>query len=80
VAKKKLTFEQAITRLEEIVDILESGTPSLEESVALYKEGMTLADFCGQKITTAESEVVLLQKNISGEIEETHFEPEEMEQ
>ena len=64
-------------RLEEIVEILETEEISLEKSVDLYKEGMELAEFCQTKITTAETEVVLLQKNISGEIEQTHFEVKE---
>ena len=55
-------------RLEEIVEILETEEISLEKSVDLYKEGMELAEFCQTKITKAETEVVLLQKNISGEI------------
>lgn len=79
MAKKKLTFEQALQRLEEIVSLLEAEEVSLEHSVDLYKEGITLADICKQKITTAESEVVLLQKNISGEIEQTPFEVKEIE-
>lgn len=74
MAKKKMTFEQAIQRLEEIVEILETEEIVLEKSVDLYKEGMELAEFCQTKITKAETEVVLLQKNISGEIEQTHFE------
>ena len=77
MAKKKITFEQAMQRLEEIVDILETEEISLEKSVDLYKEGMELAEFCQTKITKAETEVVLLQKNISGEIEQTHFEVKE---
>lgn len=64
-------------RLEEIVEILETEETSLEKSVDLYKEGMELAEFCQTKITKAETEVVLLQKNISGEIEQTHFEVRE---
>lgn len=77
MAKKKITFEQAMQRLEEIVEILETEETSLEKSVDLYKEGMELAEFCQTKITKAETEVVLLQKNISGEIEQTHFEVRE---
>ncbi len=77
MAKKKITFEQAMQRLEEIVEILETEEISLEKSVDLYKEGMELAEFCQTKITKAETEVVLLQKNISGEIEQTHFEVKE---
>lgn len=74
MAKKKWTFEQAIEKLEEIVEQLETQEVSLEKSVELYKEGMTLADICRQKITMAESEVVLFQKNSSGEIEQVPFE------
>ena len=77
MAKKKITFEQAMQRLEEIVEILETEEISLEKSVDLYKEGMELAEFCQTKITKAETEVVLLQKNISGEIEQTHFQVKE---
>ena len=77
MAKKKITFEQAMQRLEEIVEILETEEISLEKSVDLYKEGMELAEFCQTKITKAETEVVLKKKNISGEIEQTHFEVKE---
>jgi exodeoxyribonuclease VII small subunit len=38
-----MTFEQAIARLGEIVDSLEEGEQPLEESIALFEEGMTLA-------------------------------------
>jgi exodeoxyribonuclease VII small subunit len=38
-----MTFEQAIARLGEIVDSLEEGEQPLEESLALFEEGMTLA-------------------------------------
>ena len=51
MAKKKWTFEQAMEKLEQIVEQLETQEVSLEESVQLYKEGMALADICKQKIT-----------------------------
>jgi exodeoxyribonuclease VII small subunit len=38
-----MTFEQAISRLGEIVESLEEGEQPLEESIALFEEGMTLA-------------------------------------
>ena len=38
-AKKKLTFEQAMARLEEIVGLLEGGEAPLEESLALLRRG-----------------------------------------
>ena len=37
--KEELPFEDALTRLEEIVETLESGEPSLETSLALFEEG-----------------------------------------
>lgn len=79
MAKKKLTFEQAMQKLEEIVNTLESEEVSLEKMIALYKEGSMLSDICREKLSEAESEVMLLQKNISGEIEQTPFECKEME-
>jgi exodeoxyribonuclease VII small subunit len=42
-AGNAMTFEQAIARLGEIVESLEEGEQPLEESIALFEEGMTLA-------------------------------------
>ncbi len=64
MAKKKeyKDFESAIKRLEEIVGILESGESSLEESIALYTEGVTIADICNRKLTEAEGQIARLSK------------------
>ncbi|MCS6870035.1 MAG: exodeoxyribonuclease VII small subunit [Anaerolineae bacterium] len=48
------TFEEAYQRLSEIVDQLERGALSLEESLALYERGRALVAFCQQKIENAE--------------------------
>ena len=80
MAKKKMTFEQALEKLEEIVQTSETEEVSLEKSIGLYKEGMTLAAFCKEKLTTAESEVLLLQQDMEGKIEQSPFLPEEMEE
>lgn len=53
MAEKK-TFESAITRLEEIASLLESGQLSLDESLKLYEESTKLASFCSGKLTDAE--------------------------
>ena len=47
MAAKKATFEDNMKRLEEIVEALESGNLPLEDTVKLYKEGMTLSAQCG---------------------------------
>lgn len=51
---KELTYEQAIKKLEEITEKLENGSVSLDESIKLFEEGTKLADFCNQKLNTAE--------------------------
>lgn len=42
----KMTYEQAIKKLEEIVEKLEDGSLSIEESLELYEEGAKLSEFC----------------------------------
>ena len=44
------TFEEALARLEEIVRALESGQSKLEDSLALYEEGIRLSRACNEKL------------------------------
>jgi exodeoxyribonuclease VII small subunit len=44
--ERELTFEEALKRLEEIVETLEKGNTPLEESMDLYEEGMKLGKSC----------------------------------
>ncbi|MEA4816478.1 MAG: exodeoxyribonuclease VII small subunit [Lachnospiraceae bacterium] len=67
MAKKKLDFEYAISRMEEIVKKLEDEDLSLDKSIEYYKEGMTLAAFCKEKLENAKSEILMLKENINGE-------------
>lgn len=69
--EEKLTFEQSLKRLEEIVRALESGETPLEESIALFEEGVKLSGYCNTLLETAEQKVTVLTKNASGEISET---------
>ncbi len=68
---RKMSFEQAMTRLEEIARILEQGEASLEDSIKLYEEGIQLIEFCQTKLDEAEKKVLKLQKNTDGEFETT---------
>ena len=52
-----LNFEQALTRLEEIVDRMERGDLSLEESLALFEEGIGLSRQCIQRLDAAEQQI-----------------------
>jgi len=57
---KKMTYEQALKRLEEIVLILEQGSKPLEETMKLYEEATALAAFCGECLDTAEQKITAL--------------------
>lgn len=52
--KERLSFEEALARLEEIVQELEEENISLEESVKLYEEGIELSKTCTQTLEQAE--------------------------
>ena len=48
--KIDLTYEQAVSELEEIIRKLESGEASLDDSISLYSRGMELSGFCKEKL------------------------------
>ena len=64
--KKKRTFEQTLSRLEEIIDIMESGSPTLEELFELYKEGIEHTEFCVNTLNIIEKEVTVLSQTAEG--------------
>ena len=75
--EKSLSFEEAVTRLDEIVKKLERGDAALNESLALFEEGAKLIKTCGKMLDDAEQLVVLLQKNSEGKPEETAFDKQD---
>ena len=62
MAAKKLKFEEAMQRLQEIVGKLESCEVSLEESMKLFEEGAKLSSQCYQLLDKAEQQVTQLVK------------------
>ncbi len=54
---ESLSFEDGYTRLEQVIRKLEAGELSLDESIALYEEGVCLARHCGRKLDDAELQV-----------------------
>lgn len=72
--KKKPNFEQAMGRLEEIVDLLEKGEVPLEESLALFEEGARLMKQCSDLLNKAEQKVTRLTVTADGELKEIPFE------
>ena len=59
-AKKPPSFEDRLRRLQEVVAALENGELPLEDSVRLYKEGLTLSRSCREQLEKARNEVRLL--------------------
>ena len=66
-AKKQLSFEQSMDRLEQIVKELERGECTLDEAMTLFEEGSKLAGSCSDLLDKAEQKVTKL---ISAEGEE----------
>lgn len=73
MAKKKLGYEEAVARIEEIAETLENEGVSLEKSIELYKEGMEMTLFCRNTLESAEKEVVELKKTFDSKYVLTAF-------
>ena len=74
---QSITFEQSISRLEEIVRRMEHGEVSLEEALSLFEEGTGLVASCTKLLDEAELKVVQLSKGPDGAAVERIFEDEE---
>ena len=57
---KKMTYEEALKRLEEIAAQLDSGSLSLEESLKLFEEGTKLTTFCNSCLENAKLKITKL--------------------
>lgn len=79
MAGKKKSFEEQISRLEEIVSQLEHGDVQLSDSLALFEEGTKLVASCSGMLDEAEQKVVKLMKGADGAPVELPFEDEEPE-
>ncbi|MFH1753725.1 MAG: exodeoxyribonuclease VII small subunit [Candidatus Omnitrophota bacterium] len=59
-------FEDALKKLEKIVEELEGGDLSLDESLAKYEEGIKLSCLCAKKLETAKNKIETLIKTSEG--------------
>ncbi len=76
MAAKKMSFEDSLNRLDEIVRHLEKGDLPLRESLALFEEGTALMSACSKMLDEAEQKVVKLRKGPDREPLELPFEDE----
>lgn len=68
-------FETSLKKLEEIVQRLEGGALTLEESLKAFEEGVRHAAFCAGRLDEAEQRVDVLLKRRDGSLERRPFEP-----
>ena len=61
------SFEENITRLEQIVRQMENGSVPLSEALGLFEEGTVLIRKCSKQLSEAEQRVLILQKGEDGE-------------
>jgi len=62
-------FESALEELEEVVEQLESGELSLEDSLSAFEKGVGLVRFCNQKLSEVEKKIELLVKDKEGKLQ-----------
>ncbi|MDF2591835.1 MAG: Exodeoxyribonuclease small subunit [Clostridia bacterium] len=67
---KKMSFEQTLARLEDIVKKMESGNITLDESIEIYQEGLALSKQCSTMLEEAEGKVMAIVNKEQGIIEE----------
>ncbi len=68
-------FEQAMKRLEEIVEQMESGELPLEDLIVRYEEGMKLVKVCQERLSSAEQRIEIITRNSAGKPAVKKFEP-----
>jgi exodeoxyribonuclease VII small subunit len=73
--QKKLDYEAAVKELEALVERLEQGDISLEESLKLYERGVLLTRDCQESLQAAEQKVQMLLQQ-SGQNNLVDFDPE----
>ena len=73
---KEPQFEEALQRLEQIVQEMESGDLKLEDILKKYEEGNKLAQLCAAKLNEAEKRIEVLMKGKDGSIRLEPFEQE----
>ena len=68
MAKEKQTFEQAMEKLEGIVERIESGQIGLAESITEYEQGVKLIKQCRTILDAAEKKIQILARGEDGEL------------
>ncbi len=73
MAKEKKNFEKSLNELEEIVEKLERGEMSLDESIEIFQKGVTLSKDLSKMLDEIEKKITILVENEKGEVVEKLF-------
>jgi exodeoxyribonuclease VII small subunit len=65
----EIKFEDALKKLEKIIEDLEQGELSLDDALKKYQEGLELARVCSARLDNAKKKIDVLVKNKKGEFE-----------
>ncbi len=76
-AKGSLPFEDALQKLESVVEAMEADDLPLETLLARYEEGARLVKICQEKLAEAEVKIQKLEKTAVGELKLKPFESSE---
>lgn len=68
VMEPEISFEDAFERLENILEQMNTGSVSLDESLKLYEEADRLIGICSKRLNEAERKIEILSKNRQGEL------------
>lgn len=76
----EIKFEEALKKLEKIIEDLENGDLSLDEALKKYQDGIELSRICSQRLEGAKKKIDLLVKNKKGEFELKPLNEEKLEE
>ncbi|MBI5144343.1 MAG: exodeoxyribonuclease VII small subunit [Candidatus Omnitrophica bacterium] len=76
----EMKFEEALKKLEQIVEGLEGGDLSLEDALEKYEEGIRLSRLCAKKLEVAKKRVEILLKSADGSVELKPFDEKAVEE
>ena len=71
--EEKMSYEQALARLEQIIRAMENDKIPLEDSLKLYEEGVRIVRRLSAELDDAERKIKILQQNAQGEIVAVDF-------
>lgn len=73
MGNESIRFEEAMLKLDGVVQKLETGDVPLEDAISLYKKGMELSAYCHEKLQDAEKQLITIidKEDVESEFDQT---------